>query len=62
VSEILVVRTATIGAELLRRLPDGTWPKRPERIEAGEIVLASIGFSVPLAAIYRTTRLARDGA
>jgi hypothetical protein len=27
-------------------------------IEAGDLTLASIGFSIPLAAAYRTTRLA----
>jgi Uma2 family endonuclease len=60
VREILVVRTATIGAELLRRNPDGTWPKRPAIVEEGELVLDSIGLRTPLAAIYRTTRLARS--
>jgi hypothetical protein len=29
-------------------------------IEDGDLVLDSIGFAVPIAAIYRTTRLARD--
>ncbi len=61
VHEILVVETATIGAELLRRNPDGTWPKQPVRIEAGgEVTLESIAFQVPLAVLYRTTRLARS--
>ena len=60
VREILVVRTATIGAELLRRNPDGTWPKRPAIIEEGELVLDSIGLRTPLTAVYRTTRLARS--
>lgn len=59
VAEILVVRTAAIGAELLRRAPDGTWPRQPEHIEAGELFLSSINFRVPLTALYRTTRLAR---
>jgi Uma2 family endonuclease len=59
VQEILIVRTAAIGAELLRRNPDGTWPERPLAIEQGELALDSIGFSAPLTAIYRTTRLAR---
>ncbi len=60
VREILVMRTASIGAELLRRNPDGTWPERPESIVDGELLLDSIGFRVPLADIYRTTRLARQ--
>ncbi|MDQ2736685.1 MAG: Uma2 family endonuclease [Pseudomonadota bacterium] len=55
--EILVLRAASIGAELLRRNPDGTWPERPEGIEDGELVLKSIEFRVRLTDIYRTTRL-----
>jgi len=62
VQEILIVRTATVGAELLRRNPDGTWPERPLAIEQGELALDSIGLRVPLTALYRTTRLARAGA
>ena len=45
VREILVLKTVSIGAE-------------PVVIEAGELRLESIGFSFPLAAAYRTTRLA----
>jgi Uma2 family endonuclease len=44
VQEILVLRTVSIGADLLRRKPDGTWPERPLSIETGELVLESIGF------------------
>ncbi len=62
VQEILIVHTAAIGAELLRRNPDGTWPERPLAIGQGELVLDSIGLRVPLTALYRTTRLARAGA
>jgi Uma2 family endonuclease len=58
VKEILVLKAAVTGAELLRRSPDGTWPKTPLIIEAGNLTLESIGFSMPLAAAYRTTRLA----
>jgi len=58
VMEILVVRTAVIGAELLRRGPDGSWPNKPQVLEGSSILsLESIGFQVPLAALYRTTRL-----
>jgi Uma2 family endonuclease len=57
VQEILILRTAAIRADLLRRNPDGTWPQRPETIEKGELRLASIGFATPLADIYRTSRL-----
>ncbi len=58
VREILVLHTAAIRAEMLRRLPDGSWPDRPELIETGPLTLASIGFQADLAALYRTTRLA----
>ncbi len=59
VQEILVLKTAFIGAELLRRNPDSSWPNQPLPIEAsGTVTLESIGFSFPLAAAYRTTRLA----
>jgi Uma2 family endonuclease len=58
VQEILVLKTASIGAELLRRNQDGSWPSQPLTIEAGELTLESIGFRIPLAAAYRTTHLA----
>lgn len=58
--EILIVRTVSIGADLLRRNPDGTWPERPDLIETGDLVLDSIGFRAPVAALYRTTRLAQS--
>ena len=59
VREILVLRSTSIGAELLRRNADGTWPEQPMAIEDGDLMLETIGFRVPLAALYRTTRLAR---
>ncbi len=64
VREILVLRSATVGAELLRRRTDGTWPERPETVTEGDLVLESVGFRAPLAQLYRTTRLAppRSGA
>ena len=62
VQEILVLRSATVGAELLRRCSDGTWPERPEAITEGDLVLESLGFRTSLAALYRTTRLALPGA
>ncbi|HET6374812.1 MAG TPA: Uma2 family endonuclease [Methylocella sp.] len=58
VKEILVLKTAVIGADLLRRAEDGSWPKKPQTIMSGALTLESIGFSAPLEAIYRTTRLA----
>jgi len=58
VHEILVLKTASISAELLRRTPDGSWPEQPLILADGELALQSIGFRIPLAAAYRTTRLA----
>jgi Uma2 family endonuclease len=58
VREIVVLMTVSIGADLLRRRPDGFWPRTPEAIDAGELVLESIRFRAPLTALYRTTRLA----
>ena len=57
VQEILVLRSDRIGAELLRRSPDGAWPTRPVAITSGELVLESIGFRVAIAEIYARTRL-----
>jgi Uma2 family endonuclease len=62
IKEILVLNSAKIGAELLRRAEDGSWPPGPLSIETGELTLESIGFSMPLAAAYRTTRLAKSNA
>src|ERR1700736_5876157 len=38
VREIVVLRTVSIGAELLRRREDGAWPRTPDAIEAGDLV------------------------
>jgi Uma2 family endonuclease len=60
VRELLVVHSTRIEAELLRRNADGTWPELPETIAAdGVLSLASIEFSAPPAALYRTTALAQ---
>jgi Uma2 family endonuclease len=59
VMEVLVVNSTRIEAELLRRNPDGTWPEVPTLIGPGDALnLDSIDFTVPLAALYRTTTLA----
>jgi Uma2 family endonuclease len=58
VQEILVLKTASIGVELLRRNQDGSWPNQPLSITTGDLTLESIDFHIPLAAAYRTTRLA----
>jgi Uma2 family endonuclease len=59
VQEILVLESIAIGAELLRRLPDGSWPAEPLIVSEGELAIDRIGFRVDLAQLYRTTRLAR---
>jgi len=59
VAEIVVLRSTSIAAEILRRGPDGAWPAQPDLIDAdGELRLDSIGFAAPLRAAYRTTDLA----
>lgn len=60
VQEILVIRTASVGVQLLRRAPDGSWPDVPLGIEAGELELESIGFRVPVAALYAGTWLVEE--
>ena len=59
VNEILVVDSTRIRAELLRRDSRDNWPERPlEIMSDGMVELQSIDFRVPLAALYRRTRLA----
>ena len=58
VKEIVVVHSSRVFAELLRRQPDGSWPKEPEEIgEAGTLRLEAIEFSMPLKAAYGKTYL-----
>jgi Uma2 family endonuclease len=55
VLEILVLHTAEVRADLLRRQQDGTWPDNPASLTSGDAVtLESIGFAAPLEAFYRT--------
>jgi len=55
VQEILVLHTAEIRADLLRRQDDGAWPDNPLALAAGDVLtLESIGFAAPLATFYRT--------
>jgi len=59
VQEILVVHSTRIEAELLRRLPDLSWPAQPLVLHDGEaLALESIGMTLPVRAMYRTTSLA----
>jgi len=53
--EILVIRTASVGIDLLRRGYDGVWPERPDTLVSGEFTLSSIGLSLPVEALYRGT-------
>ena len=58
VREILVLHSATIGADILRRQADGSWPQEPERVIEGMLRLESIGLHLALFDIYAGTRLA----
>ncbi len=58
VRELLLVRSSRVEAELLRRNADGTWPADPILLRGDAcLVLESVGFTTPLAALYRTTGL-----
>jgi len=59
VAEILVIQSTRIGAQLLRRGPDGQWPDQPVSMGPDDpISLTSVDFRAPLRSIYRTTVLA----
>lgn len=61
VAEIVVVGSVAVGAEVLRRRPDGSWPEGPEAVgPADALRVGAIGFEVPLRDLYRTSPLA-DG-
>ncbi len=58
VAEIVVLRTSSVMAEVLRRLPDGSRPAQAEMVGADDALrLESIGFSTPLRDAYRTAGL-----
>jgi Uma2 family endonuclease len=58
VSEILILESVAIGAEIFTRGADGAWPEAPHTVgPLDDVVLESIGFCVPLLAFYRTTNL-----
>jgi Uma2 family endonuclease len=59
VREILVLKADVAGGDLLRRLPDGSWPDRPTWVD-GDLVFESIGFRIALGDLYARTPLARD--
>jgi len=55
-AEIVIVDSVAVGAEILRRQPDGTWPEQPEFVSGdGALRIAAIGFAVPLREVYRTS-------
>ena len=56
--EILVIRTASLGVELLCRGEDGAWPEQPLALTGGTFTLASIGLTLPVSALYRGTGMA----
>ena len=58
VQEILVLHSAAVAADVIRRGSDGLWPDAPVHIVDGDLLLGSISFRVPLRQVYRTTRLA----
>lgn len=59
VTEILVIGSLAVRAEVLRRGPDGAWPEQPETLGPTDTLrLESIGFAAPLADAYATTHLA----
>jgi Uma2 family endonuclease len=59
VAEILVLRSTSVVAEVLRRQADGSWPEQPELVTGdGVLGLDSIGFAEPLRSAYRMTNLA----
>ena len=60
VLEILVLQTDAITGHLLRRAADRSWPLTPMRV-GEQLELQSIGFSTPLAFLYRTTRFGSFG-
>jgi hypothetical protein len=62
VEEILIVHSTAVQAELLRRRPDGTWPKNPDVISGidAAIRLASIAMDLAMREVCRSTYLAAD--
>ena len=58
-TEILIVYSTKIDAEMLRRRGDGSWPEIPDHVEPDSLVtVASIGFATTLREFHRTTALA----
>jgi Uma2 family endonuclease len=61
VQEVMVLRSATISADLLRRRADGTWPDEPAEVgKDGTLHLECIGLSCALTELYIGTYLVRN--
>lgn len=59
VTEILVISSPAIAAELLRRNSDGSWPEQSTELGDGEMLrLTSIEFELALSSAYRTAIVA----
>ena len=59
VRELLLVRSTEVGAELLRRGPDGSWPDNPDEIGPDEMLrLDTVELACPLRNLYAGTYLA----
>jgi Uma2 family endonuclease len=59
VSEIVVIDTESVSADVLVLDDKGLWPANPLKVDAGGfVVFASIGFKMPLNEAYRGTHLA----
>jgi Uma2 family endonuclease len=59
--EILVVRTVSVGVELLRRGDDDVWPDKPLSIADGDFTLSSIDLNLTVASLYRGTGMTDAG-
>lgn len=53
--EILVIRTSSVGVELLCRDDNHAWPDKPLAITGGDFTLGSIGLNLAVAALDRGT-------
>jgi Uma2 family endonuclease len=57
-TEILVVQSTRVGADVYRRAPGQDWPDKPvSTMAGGTIHLASIGLDLPIADVYADTFL-----
>ncbi len=56
VTEILVISSTAVEAELLRREPDGSWPAQADPLSRGDTLrLDSIALALPLTVPYRAS-------